>query len=58
MKRLFAALVSALLGVLFACAAFGADAGKLKISILTDDAAISDKYVAEHGLSILIELPN
>lgn len=31
---------------------------KLKISILADDTAISDKYLKEHALSILIELPN
>jgi 7,8-dihydropterin-6-yl-methyl-4-(beta-D-ribofuranosyl)aminobenzene 5'-phosphate synthase len=38
--------------------ALAADAGKLKISILADDTAMSDEYVAEHAVSILIELPN
>lgn len=33
-------------------------ASNLKITILTDDTASSDAYVCEHGLSILIELPN
>ena len=34
------------------------ETGKLKISILADDTAISDAYLAEHAVSILIELPN
>ena len=35
-----------------------AGTGKLKISILADDTAISEDYLAEHAVSILIELPN
>lgn len=33
-------------------------AKKLKITILTDDTASSDKFVCEHGLSVFIELLN
>lgn len=34
------------------------NAEKMKISILCDDTVMSDQYVAEHGVSILVELPN
>jgi 7,8-dihydropterin-6-yl-methyl-4-(beta-D-ribofuranosyl)aminobenzene 5'-phosphate synthase len=58
MKKYFVVLFAAVIGILFACAAFGSDAGKLKVSVLTDDTAFSDKYATEHGVSILVELPN
>jgi 7,8-dihydropterin-6-yl-methyl-4-(beta-D-ribofuranosyl)aminobenzene 5'-phosphate synthase len=32
--------------------------GRLTLSVLCDDTAISGQFVTEHGLSILIELPN
>lgn len=35
-----------------------ARAGRLRLSVLCDDTAASDAYLKEHGLSILIELPN
>lgn len=38
--------------------AYAADSGKVKISILADDTVMSDKYVTEHAVSILVELPN
>lgn len=31
---------------------------KLKIAFLCDDTAASDRYLAEHGVSIFVELPN
>ena len=34
------------------------DTGKLNITVLTDDTVASEEFVAEHGVSILIELPN
>ncbi|MGB9105411.1 MAG: MBL fold metallo-hydrolase [Terriglobales bacterium] len=37
---------------------FADNAPKLKLSVLTDDTASSDRYLAEHGVSIFIELPN
>ncbi len=39
-------------------AALIANSGKLKISVLADDTAMSEQYVKEHAVSILIELPN
>jgi 7,8-dihydropterin-6-yl-methyl-4-(beta-D-ribofuranosyl)aminobenzene 5'-phosphate synthase len=39
-------------------AAFATDPGKLTISVLCDDTVMSDQYVTEHGVSILVELPN
>ncbi len=35
-----------------------ADMGKLKVSVLADDTVMSDAYVSEHAVSILVELPN
>ena len=35
-----------------------ANAKKVKISVLCDDTVMSDHYVTEHGVSILVELPN
>ena len=32
--------------------------GKVKISVLADDTAMSEAYVKEHAVSILVELPN
>jgi 7,8-dihydropterin-6-yl-methyl-4-(beta-D-ribofuranosyl)aminobenzene 5'-phosphate synthase len=37
---------------------FAANSEKLRISVLCDDTVMSDKYVTEHGVSILVELPN
>jgi 7,8-dihydropterin-6-yl-methyl-4-(beta-D-ribofuranosyl)aminobenzene 5'-phosphate synthase len=58
MRKTFITFFTVLMVLMFSCAAFGADAGKLKISVLADDKAISDKYMAEHAVSILVELPN
>ena len=38
--------------------ALAAESGKMKISILADDTVMSEKYVTEHAVSILAELPN
>ena len=38
--------------------AAASDPRRLKISVLCDDVASNERYVAEHGLSILLELPN
>jgi 7,8-dihydropterin-6-yl-methyl-4-(beta-D-ribofuranosyl)aminobenzene 5'-phosphate synthase len=50
------------IGLAFALAAVAPGvalgAGKLKISILVDDTVSSDRFLTEHGLAALIELPN
>ena len=56
MQKLLAVLF--LSAVVLAGTGFAANASKLKLSVLTDDTASSERYLAEHGLSILIELPN
>jgi 7,8-dihydropterin-6-yl-methyl-4-(beta-D-ribofuranosyl)aminobenzene 5'-phosphate synthase len=38
--------------------AFGSSMEKLKMAVLCDDTPFSDKYLAEHGVSIFVELPN
>ena len=38
--------------------AYAAESGKVTVSILADDTVMSDKYVTEHAVSILVELPN
>jgi 7,8-dihydropterin-6-yl-methyl-4-(beta-D-ribofuranosyl)aminobenzene 5'-phosphate synthase len=58
MRKTFITFFTVLMFLTFTCAAFGADAGKLKISVLCDDTVISDQFVTEHGVSILVELPN
>jgi 7,8-dihydropterin-6-yl-methyl-4-(beta-D-ribofuranosyl)aminobenzene 5'-phosphate synthase len=46
-------LVAAMVSTVFA-----ANVSSLRLSVLCDDTVVSDKYLAEHGVSILIELPN
>src|ERR1035437_9659057 len=58
MRQSVIIVLSVLCTMMFACTAFAADPGKLKISVLCDDTVMSDQYVTEHGVSILIELPN
>lgn len=35
-----------------------AETGKLNITVLVDDTVASEELAAEHGVSILVELPN
>lgn len=58
MKKFVIAIVSCLLAGILAGPLIAADAGKVKVSVLCDDKVASDKYLKEHGVSILIELPN
>jgi 7,8-dihydropterin-6-yl-methyl-4-(beta-D-ribofuranosyl)aminobenzene 5'-phosphate synthase len=58
MQKLLAFIVSCFLIMALAGPGFAANGSKLKLSVLTDDTVSSDKYLAEHGVSILIELPN
>jgi 7,8-dihydropterin-6-yl-methyl-4-(beta-D-ribofuranosyl)aminobenzene 5'-phosphate synthase len=53
----FVTLVSFLLVMGIAGVGLADSGGKLKLSVLCDDTAASDKFVDEHGLSILVELP-
>ena len=50
--------MSSFLAVALAGTGFAASASKLKLSVLCDDTVSSDRYLTEHGVSILIELPN
>ncbi|MGB7970808.1 MAG: MBL fold metallo-hydrolase [Candidatus Deferrimicrobiaceae bacterium] len=58
MKKLSCFAVSCILTVMLAGSVMASDIGTLGLSILVDDTVASDKCLAEHGLSILIELPN
>lgn len=56
MKKLAYFAVSCILTVMLAGSVMASEIGTLGLSILVDDTVASDKYLAEHGLSILIEL--
>jgi 7,8-dihydropterin-6-yl-methyl-4-(beta-D-ribofuranosyl)aminobenzene 5'-phosphate synthase len=56
--KLFVTVFSCLLVVVMAGVCLAESTGKLKLSVLCDDTAVSDKFVDEHGVSILVELPN
>jgi 7,8-dihydropterin-6-yl-methyl-4-(beta-D-ribofuranosyl)aminobenzene 5'-phosphate synthase len=58
MKKIFAILLSWFLAAVLVNTVFAANAPTLKLSVLCDDTVASDKYLAEHGVSILVELPN
>jgi 7,8-dihydropterin-6-yl-methyl-4-(beta-D-ribofuranosyl)aminobenzene 5'-phosphate synthase len=58
MKALLAFVMSSFLAMALGSTGFAENASKLKLSVLTDDTVSSDKYLAEHGLSILLQLPN
>ena len=58
MKKLLIIGVSCFLAVAFAATTFSAKTSNLKLSVLVDDTVASDKYLTEHGISVLIELPN
>jgi len=58
MRESVLVVLSGLCTMMLFCTAFAADPGKLKISVLCDDTVMSDQFVTEHGVSILIELPN
>ena len=58
MRKTIITVLSVLSVMMLAFAAFAADPGKLKISILADDTVMSDQFVTEHAVSILVELPS
>ena len=58
MKKLVTILALCFIAVAMIGSACAAESGKLKLSVLCDDKALSDKYLSEHGVSILLELPN
>jgi 7,8-dihydropterin-6-yl-methyl-4-(beta-D-ribofuranosyl)aminobenzene 5'-phosphate synthase len=58
MKKLLALLAACFLAVAMVAPACATDTGKLTVSVLCDDKASSEKYLAEHGVSMLVELPN
>jgi 7,8-dihydropterin-6-yl-methyl-4-(beta-D-ribofuranosyl)aminobenzene 5'-phosphate synthase len=58
MKTVFAILMSCFLAMVMVSTVLAGNASKLKLAVLVDDTTASDKYLAEHGVSILVELPN
>jgi 7,8-dihydropterin-6-yl-methyl-4-(beta-D-ribofuranosyl)aminobenzene 5'-phosphate synthase len=58
MKKLISFAVSFILTVMLTVPVMASDAAKVRLSVLVDDTVASDKYLSEHGVSILIELPN
>lgn len=58
MRKTLLSLLSVFFVTLLSSMVFSADTGKVKISVLSDDTVLSDKFVTEHGFSVLIELPN
>jgi len=58
MNKLVALLTVCSLAFAAIGVAYAAETGKLKVSVLCDDTVSSDKYLTEHGVSILLELPN
>jgi 7,8-dihydropterin-6-yl-methyl-4-(beta-D-ribofuranosyl)aminobenzene 5'-phosphate synthase len=59
MKKLLTLSAACLLAlVLTIGTAFATDTGKWKLSVLCDDKASSEKFMPEHGVSVLLELPN
>ncbi len=58
MKILGEVVVACLLAMVLATSVVAGTSGAPRLSILTDDTVASDKYLAEHGVSILVELPN
>jgi len=58
MKKLFFSVASFILTVMITGPVMGSEAAKVKLSVLCDDTVASDEYLAEHGVSILVELPN
>lgn len=58
MKKLFFLAVSCILTGILANPVVASDDAKVKVSVLCDDTVVSDKYLTEHGVSILVELPN
>ena len=58
LREIWVIIASCLLAMVMVGNGFAADTGKVKLSVLCDDTVASDAFVAEHGVSILIELPN
>lgn len=58
MKRLFFVVASCILTVMLTGSVMASDSAKVRLSVLVDDTVASDKYLTEHGVSILVELPN
>ena len=58
MKKFFSFAVSCIFTVMLAGPVMAIDASMVGLSILVDDTVAWDEVQAEHGVSILIELPN
>lgn len=58
MKKFFSFAVSCIFTVMIAGPVMAIDASMVGLSILVDDTVAWDEVQAEHGVSILIELPN
>lgn len=58
MKKLLCLVASCILTVMLTGPVKAADVAKARLSVLVDDTVTSDKYLTEHGVSILVELPN
>jgi len=57
MKRVIFAMSWFLVAVM-ASTLFAANSNKLTVSVLCDDGVASEKFMTEHGVSILVDLPN
>ncbi len=58
MRRLISIVVCCMVAGCLAVSAMASGAATLKLSVLCDDAAAAPQYLKEHGVSILVELPN
>lgn len=58
MKKLYSFAASCILTVMFTGPVMAADSAKVRLTVLVDDTVVSDKYLMEHGVSILVELHN
>ncbi len=58
METFLTVLAACSLGVAITGPVLATETWKLRLSVLCDDKAVSEKYVPEHGVSILLELPN
>lgn len=57
-RKIWIFVASCMLTMMMAGGGFANDTGKVKLSVLCDDTAASDRFATEHGVSIFVELPN
>lgn len=57
-RMIWTLIASCLFTMVMVGGGFASDTGKVKLSVLCDDTAASDRFVTEHGVSIFVELSN